>query len=94
MRDFLQREAKAVEWARAHPEAYAQVLAKETGLPLDIARASFDRNNRAAVPISPSIVEHERVIANRFQAAGLIKTDRSIADAFDTSVGKGLFQTR
>lgn len=92
MRDFLQREAKALDWARANPEAFATVLAKETGLPLDIARASFDRNNRISVPIDASIVEHERVIAKRFETAGLIQAKHPIRDAFDTNVGKGLFQ--
>ena len=92
MRDFLQREAKALDWARAHPDAFATVLAKETGLPLDIARASFDRNNRVSVPIDARIVEHERVIAKRFETAGLIEAKRPIDEAFDTNVGKGLFQ--
>lgn len=91
MRDFMQREAKALAWARANPDAYAKVLAAETGLPLDIARASFDRNNRTAVPIDAGIVDHERVIAERFRAAGLIDARRPVADAFDASVGKGLF---
>lgn len=86
MRDFMQREAKALAWARANPEIYVQVLAKETGLPLDIARASLDRNNRISVPIDRKIVEHEQVIANRFRAAGLIKADRPVKDAFDPSV--------
>ena len=92
MRDFLQREAKALDWARAHPDAFAEVLARETGLPLDIARASFDRNNRVSVPIDAGIVEHERVVAKRFQTAGLIETKRPVGEAFDPNVGKGLFQ--
>jgi sulfonate transport system substrate-binding protein len=92
MRDFLQREAKALAWARANPEAYAKVLAAETGLPLDIARASFDRNNRISVPIDAAVVAHERTIAGRFAAAGLIAATRPVDQAFDTRVGKGLFQ--
>jgi sulfonate transport system substrate-binding protein len=87
--DFLQREAKAVAWARAHPDAFAAVLAKETGLPLDIARASFDRNNRISQPIDGKIIAHEREITGRFQRAGLIDGQRKVDDAFDTSFGKG-----
>lgn len=92
MRDFLQREAKALAWARANPESYARVLATETGLPLDIARASFDRNNRVSVPIDAGVIAHEQTIARRFAAAGLIAAKRPVTEAFDTSVGKGLFQ--
>lgn len=86
--DFLEREAKAVAWARAHPDQFAAVLAKETGLPLDIARASFDRNNRISQPIDGSIVSHERDITNRFQRAGLIKAQRDLSEAFDRSFAR------
>ncbi|MDO7842047.1 ABC transporter substrate-binding protein [Sphingomonas sp. CA1-15] len=94
IRDFLAREAKALDWARAHPEAYAQVLSRETGLPIDIARASFDRNNRTAVAIAPAVLAHEQAIADRFGRAGLIAPTRPIAEAFDASVGSGLFKTQ
>ncbi|MDR7154773.1 sulfonate transport system substrate-binding protein [Sphingobium xenophagum] len=85
--DFLKREAKAVAWARAHPDASAQVLAKETGLPLDIARASFDRNNRLSRPIDASIIAHEQTITRRFQKAGLTEGQRDVKQAFDSSFG-------
>ncbi|QGP78350.1 ABC transporter substrate-binding protein [Sphingobium sp. CAP-1] len=88
LEDFLQREAKAVAWARAHPDQFAQVLAKETGLPLDIARASFDRNNRVSRPIDAKIIAHERAITDRFRHAGLTDGKRDIAQAFDTSFGQ------
>lgn len=88
LQDFLAREAKAVAWARAHPDQFAQVLAKETGLPLDIARASFDRNNRISRPIDDKILAHEQDITARFRNAGLIQSERAVKDAFDTSFGK------
>lgn len=85
--DFLKREAKAVAWARQHPDQFAQVLSKETGLPLDIARASFERSNRVSRPIDDSIVAHEEAITARFQKAGLIKGPRDVRSAFDGSFG-------
>lgn len=85
--DFLRREAKAVAWARAHPDDFARVLAKETGLPLDIARASFERSNRVSRPIDDRIVAHEQVITARFQNAGLINSPRDVRLAFDGSFG-------
>lgn len=86
--DFLRREARAVAWARANPDAFAAVLAKETGLPLDIARASFDRNNRISRPIDSTIVAHEQDITGRFQRAGLIDGGRKVDEAFDASFGE------
>lgn len=85
--DFLKREASAVAWARAHPDEFAQVLAKETGLPLDIARASFDRNNRVSRPIDGDIVAHEQAITARFRNAGLTSGEHDVKAAFDTSFG-------
>jgi sulfonate transport system substrate-binding protein len=89
LKDFLQREAKAVAWSRAHPDDFAKVLAKETGLPLDIARASFDRNNRISAPIDDAMVRHEQIISDRFKAAGLIEAKRPVAEAFDASLTSG-----
>ncbi|NWK98998.1 aliphatic sulfonate ABC transporter substrate-binding protein [Sphingobium lactosutens] len=86
--DFLQREAKAVAWARAHPDQFAQVLARETGLPLDIARASFDRNNRVSRPIDAKVIAHEQDITARFRDAGLIEGKRDVVQAFDPSFGQ------
>ncbi len=83
--DFLKREAKAVAWARAHPDEFAKVLAKETGLPLDIARASFDRNNRVSRPIDAAVVAHEQTITARFANAGLKDGKRPVDQAFDRS---------
>lgn len=83
--DFLQREAKAVAWARAHPDDFAKVLAKETGLPIDIARASFDRSNRVSRPIDAGIVAHEQAITARFVRAGLTNGKRPVDEAFDRS---------
>lgn len=83
--DFLQREARAVAWAREHPEQFAEILAKETGLPLDIARASFARSNRVSRSIDGSVVAHEQDITRRFERAGLISSPRDAGQAFDTS---------
>ncbi|WP_445326770.1 aliphatic sulfonate ABC transporter substrate-binding protein [Sphingobium sp. AN558] len=87
--DFLAREAKAVAWTRANPDKFAAVLAKETGLPLDIARASFDRSNRISQPVDAAIVAHVRAIAGRYRHAGLIDVKRDVTDAFDISFADG-----
>lgn len=85
LRDFLAREARAVAWAREHPDAFAAVLAKETGLPLDIARASFARSNRISQPIDPQFIAHEQDVVDRYRRAGLLDPKRDVAGAFDTS---------
>lgn len=88
LQDFIRREATAVAWSRTHPDEFAKVLAHETGLPLDIARASFDRNNRVSQPIDAKIIAHEEAITGRFAAAGLIKARSDVSRAFDLSFSK------
>jgi sulfonate transport system substrate-binding protein len=84
--DFLHRLAKAERWADSHPEPYAQALAKDTGLPLDIARETVaSRGRTSAAPIDASIEAAEHVVLDHFTKAGLITTAPDIHAALDTS---------
>lgn len=80
--DFLEREARALDWAAAHPADYARVLAAETGLPPDIALIMVRKNGRHVVPISPAIVEDQKIVLDTFMQAGEIKPERPIEQAF------------
>jgi len=81
LKQFLEREARALDWAKSHVDAYAQVLAKEAGLPIAIARDMAVRNARSAVPFSPDLVKGLQTVVNTFRAAGEIKGDRPVAEA-------------
>jgi len=89
--DFLKREAKALQWAQANPDAYAKVLSEETGLPIDIAKEVVVRNRRVAVPIDETIIRHEQEIADRFQRAGILQIKRPLSEAFDPGLTAALF---
>jgi sulfonate transport system substrate-binding protein len=80
--DFLAREAKALTWAASHQDIYAQVLAKETGLPLDIAKVTVEKNNRQAVTIDDGVIADQQVVLDTFRKSGDIKTARSLTEAF------------
>lgn len=80
--DFLRREARALDWAAAHPDDYARVLAAETGLPGDIARIMVRKNSRHAVPIGPAIIEDQKIVLDTFSQAGEIKSNRPLDQAF------------
>lgn len=81
--DFLKREAEALAWARANPEPYAAVLAKETGLPIAIARDFAVKNARTAAPIDDAVVADLHHVVETFQRAGAAKAERKLAGAFD-----------
>ena len=83
--DFLGRLAKAQRWEADHKAAFAAVLAKETGLPQDVALYTVTQARGAPVPIDPSIVAEERQTLDHFLKAGVIATAPAIDGAFDAS---------
>ena len=83
--DFLKREAQALEWKRAHNEEFAAVMAKETGLPIEIARDYGAKNGRQSVPIDAEIIADQQRVLDDFRNAGAIEGKRKLADGFDTS---------
>ncbi len=83
LKDFLRREALALNWAVSHLDAYAHVMAKTTGLPPNIARIMAAKNERRPVPIDAEVIDEQRSILRTFQKAGAIKTNRPVSDAFE-----------
>lgn len=81
--DFVRREAKALEWARNNRQAYAEVLAKETGLPLDVALDYANRNARTTVDIDEKLIADQQAVIDNFAKAGAARGARPIRDAFD-----------
>ncbi len=84
--DFLKREAKGLAWAHANPDAYAAVLAKETGLPLEIARDYAFKNGRVSVPIDDAVIADQRRVLDDFRNAGAIAGKRDLAAAFNRTI--------
>ena len=80
--DFLDREARALAWAAAHVDEYAAVLSHETGLPLDIAKASAQRGTRLRTPIDATLIAAQQTVLDTFGKAGEVKAKRPLAQAF------------
>lgn len=83
--DFLVREARALQWSRTHQRDYAAVLARETGLPPDVALDMVVKNERQRVPLDDKVVAAQRIVAARFERAGVLKVTRNVDEAFDRS---------
>lgn len=80
--DFVAREGRALDWANTHVDAYARVLAQETGLPLPIAEETARKGSRLPVPIDRALIDRQRVVLDTFRQFGEVKADRPLADAF------------
>ena len=81
--DFLAREARALHWAHDHPKDFAAVLARETGLPEDVALDYATKNSRLSVPLDAKVIDAQRTVLKDFQTAGAFKTARPVDAAFD-----------
>jgi len=83
--DFLQRLAKAREWALTHTDAFAAVWAHETGLPNNVAQIVVHRQRSIPVTINKDVVEGLRHAAIVYEQAGAIMTVPDVEAAFDRS---------
>ncbi|MFI8965830.1 ABC transporter substrate-binding protein [Streptomyces sp. NPDC053493] len=90
--DFLDRLRRAQDWVFRHPEAWAKVWSKETGLPYEVALAAVKRSNgtRIAVALDPAAVASEQAIADTFAELRLIPRTFRFADFVDTRFNKNL----
>ncbi|MBZ9648465.1 ABC transporter substrate-binding protein [Sphingobium sp. 3R8] len=70
--DFAARLARARLWGQTHQEDYARTLARDTGIPIDVARFAAGAALGETVPIDAALIAEQRDIFRRYQAAGLI----------------------
>lgn len=92
--DFVRREARALEWAQTHQRAYATVLARDTGMPLDIALDVVVKNARLATPIDDRLLADQRAVLDDFRQAGSVTADRDIRAAFQPLPNTGEITAR
>ncbi len=86
--DFLVRLSRAQAWAGSHPDDYGAVLAKDTGLPLDVARDAARRLAGRAEPIDAALIRKEHATLETFRLAGVIAATPNIDGAFAPEVSK------
>lgn len=83
--DFLARLGRARRWATTHPDVYARTLAKETGLPITVARFSIDAYLGNAEPINTALIAEQTQIFERYRRAAIIPSLPDIRGAYDPS---------
>lgn len=81
--DFIQRLARAQDWATAHPDAWAAALAQVTRLPLPLVQDMLAHQQLHYVPLDARVTGLQQRLADRFAEARLIPRPLKVADAFD-----------
>ncbi|MFD0021223.1 ABC transporter substrate-binding protein [Streptomyces sp. NPDC058382] len=90
--DLLVRLNRAQAWVFKHPEAWAKVWAKETGLPYEVAldAVKLTAGTRVPVAIDPAAIASEQEIADTFADLKLIPHRFSFKDYVDTRFNRDL----
>ena len=92
--DVLTRIARLFNWAQQNPEEYAKAIAKETGVPLEDARATVDSYPFKVAQVLPEDVKAEQDLSNAFFEAGEIKTKVDVAAITDNLLPDGFDSTK
>lgn len=90
--DLLVRLKRAQDWVFKHPEAWAKVWAKDTGLPYEVALDAVKRSYGTRVPVAvdPAAIASEQEIADTFADLKLIPRRFSFKDYVDTRFNRDL----
>lgn len=81
--DFIQRLARAQDWATRHPEDWAQRLTEVTRLPLPLLREMLAHQQLRYVPLDARVASLQQRLADSFAEARLIPRPLHVADSFD-----------
>ncbi|MFD9332695.1 ABC transporter substrate-binding protein [Streptomyces sp. NPDC060065] len=86
VKDYLDRLRRAQDWVYDHPQEWAEVWAKDTGLPYEVALASVKRTHASRVPVAVDqpLIDSEQQIADTFTSLKLIPNKVDFADFVDT----------
>jgi sulfonate transport system substrate-binding protein len=83
--DYIQRLTRARAWARAHPREYAAVLARETGIPFEVALFSVSSYIGSGIPIDDKVIAEQVQIFERYHRAGIIPNVPDVRGGYDPS---------
>lgn len=84
--EYLGLQARANEWSKAHPEDYAQIFSKRTGMPIAVARVVVSRENPTLAAPSPADVAALQKVADSFLSFGVLPARVDMAAVVDPTV--------
>ncbi|WP_307868307.1 ABC transporter substrate-binding protein [Umezawaea beigongshangensis] len=83
IQDYLLRLAKAQKWAGDHLDEWATTWAGETGLKIEVARASVNRGPDLPVALDDEVVASEQALADAFTEDGTLPGSLDFAKFVD-----------
>lgn len=86
LRDALARFRTASQWAQAHPDIYAGVFARATGVDPKLAKLIVDRQNPVLIAPDAAVIKPLQRVVDRFHADGELPVHVDVAKIVDASV--------
>ncbi|WP_374025766.1 ABC transporter substrate-binding protein [Mycobacterium sp. HNNTM2301] len=88
--DLLVRFEKAVQWAKGHPQQWAQNYAAAVGLDPQVAAVAQGRSLRLPTDLGDDVIASEQRLADLFAAAGQLQSSPKFADWVDRRFNEAL----
>lgn len=88
--DLLGRFARAQAWATAHPQAWAEVFAQTTRLPVALVQEMLAHQDLRYVPIEKTVIDSQQHLADMFAAERLIPRPLQVEQIFDDRFNRSL----
>lgn len=81
VRTFFRELAKTNDWANAHPQEVAELLAPQLGISPEVLLKATERRNYSATAITDAIVAEQQKLADTFVGLGVLPKPIRVADA-------------
>lgn len=84
--DFYRRMTTAYNWGTRHQTDYSHILARQTGLPEDVAVSVAQKLIAVPAPITPDVIKAEKEVLDTYKSAGFITRKDDLSDAFEQNL--------
>jgi NitT/TauT family transport system substrate-binding protein/sulfonate transport system substrate-binding protein len=81
LRVFFNELKSTDDWANAHPQEVADLLAPQLGIPAPVLKRATERRHYGAVPVDAGIAQEQQLLADTFARIKLIPRAIRVQDA-------------
>lgn len=84
--DFYRRISSAYDWGTKHQTEYSRILARQTGIPENVAISVAEKLIAVPVPVTPDVIRAEEGVIDTYRSAGFITRTDGFNDAFEQNL--------
>ncbi|MBV1836651.1 ABC transporter substrate-binding protein [Acetobacter estunensis] len=84
--DFYRRITAAYAWGTQHQAEYARILARQTGIPENVAVSVAKKLIATPAPVTPDVIKAETGVADAYRSAGFLTRSGAFDKAFEQNL--------